>query len=204
MVKLIDIPKGTENKNNRRIKRRLPGPNFVDLTGKKFGIRKVIGLVGFLGKYSCWLVECQECGHRSCMTSSRVQRKTVRCHHTNRTKNPLYTYWNRKRLAGELHRDWQDFDVFARDVGAHPEGMHLYAPNPRKKMGPNNFAWGDWRDIYASNNQGSLVAIGGVRKSLSGWARQVGISRQAMHQRLRRAKEGGRPIKTILEPPGED
>lgn len=201
MVELISIPESTNVRTRKKIERRKPdGTRFFDLTGKKYGLKKVIGFVGFVDRNACWLVECSKCGNLSCMTTPRVVKPSKRCHHTNVSKHPLYMFWHKKKAAGELNRKWHSFESFVDGIGS-AEGDVLYAPNPAKKLGPSNYAWGDMKDAYAAARKKDLLLIKGERRSVAGWARKVGISRQAMHQRLRRAKESGRPIKTILEPP---
>lgn len=71
-----------------------------------------------------------------------------------RTGNELYAVWCSKRK--DRVSEWDDFEVFKRDVGAAPSGKHRLRRIDRKKpFGPGNM---EWRLAYAPKREGESLS----------------------------------------------
>lgn len=75
---------------------------------------------------------------------------------------------------------WNEFQKFVDDVGDRPEGKYFRKKDRSKQHGPDNFIWSDKMD----GGPKRLLTYKGETLTLTEWASKLGISKQAMHQRL--------------------
>lgn len=157
---------------------RLPGT--PDLTEQNFDLLTVTDFAGYVDGRAAWYVRC-DCGKEFVRRASmlinyhrRGERKhpqSCGCQRTNYAKQygkSLYNTWNHLRGSGKLCKEWEAFDVFARDVGTRG-GKYLTRPDKAKPLGPGNFAWAD-----EYKHPGLTEA-----------ARSLNMTRSAIYQRLR-------------------
>lgn len=155
-------------------------PSTPDLTGRRFDLLTVTKFAGYVDGRSAWHVKCA-CGNRFVRRASmllnyhrrgeRRHPQSCGCKRTNYAKQygkSLYNTWNRLRGSGELCPAWEDFGVFARDLG-NRGGKYLTKPDKTQPLGPGNFAW---EDEYKHP---------GVTEA----ARSLNMTRSALYQRLR-------------------
>lgn len=93
-----------------------------------------------------------------------------------------YQVWSRllRSKKDEVCERWLDFVVFLKDMGEKPVGQKLVRINLTEKFGPKNCKWA--KDGQRSSNR--WITVGDKTLSLSGWSRELGISKQALRRRL--------------------
>lgn len=186
----------------------------INLTSQVFGRLIVLRQVsGRLRGSSMWECRC-ECGNIKITSSNmlrtghckscgclnlKAQRETHTKHGMHAT--PTYAAWkdmkrrclnqNAPNYPGYGGRGirvcgrWLDsFDNFLADMGVRPYGLTLERENNNGNYEPGNVVWAS-RDTQANNTRRNrYVTIDGVTKTVSQWAKQVGIHRGAIRHRL--------------------
>lgn len=110
---------------------------------------------------------------------------------------PVYLRWTSIKKCRPP--EWETFERFYADVGDPPfEGAMLAAPDPTKPTGPTNFMWVSREDrVKRGITRGkTYLTLNGVTKHAAAWARDLGITREAIRQRLAK----GWPIEKVLGP----
>jgi hypothetical protein len=210
---LADLPKSLR----KGIVRRLPhGNRFENLTGKKFGTWVVWGFAGFSGKFAVWLCKC-ECGQLAVITGGRLRAgrtgscgcarrlspaakkvesllRTIkaRCYNKN---DPSYHLYGARGIS--VCKRWREsVEAFAEDMGPQPSPKHTVARrNERGNFTPKNCYWA------TRGGYGRLITYNGKTQSLTSWARELGMTGQAMRQRAKRCIELGLPLSTAVSKP---
>lgn len=106
----------------------------------------------------------------------------ARCHNKN---HPRYPEWGGKGIS--VCKEWRsDFLAFYREIGPRPgDGYSVDRIDGSKGYEPGNVRWATATE--QSENRPSwinAIEFNGVSKSLSAWARDIGISRGSMRDRL--------------------
>jgi hypothetical protein len=108
------------------------------------------------------------------------------------------------RNGKKLCARWHIYRNFLKDIGRRPSsGYMLMRIDKARPFEPGNVRWlpdaearPRMRSIYFTHDGRTL--------NISGWARQLGISHQAMNKRVQRCKSYGAPLSEALTtPPGE-
>jgi hypothetical protein len=87
----------------------------------------------------------------------------------------LYRIYKRLRKAGKLHPAWHDYRIMLRDTG----GITDRAVRPidyNAPIGPKNWEFGK------IGGRMRLVTWRGQARTMAGWARQLGVSRERVRQ----------------------
>jgi hypothetical protein len=117
-----------------------------------------------------------------------------------------YAAWRhlRAKHSGELCGRWLSFVKFLADVGRRPGPDHILVRlNKARQYAPSNVCW--LRKSKAMARRRSIyITYRGQTLSISGWARRLGITSQAMHERIAQCKRRGAPLSEALTtPPGQ-
>ena len=177
----------------------VPATIRSNLLGRTFGRLTVVGFGGYTkprGKrtprMALWTCQC-ECGNvrdypasnlrgggsTQCAECGRTRRSlSNRTHGQSRT--PTYTAWTHAKAADKVCRKWMQFEAFYRDMGDRPDGKCLRRKNTSRRHSPSNSYWGD----RPKTTPRRLYTYAGRTMGLSEWARELGISKQALNQRL--------------------
>lgn len=204
---------------------RKPGsPRFVDLIGSVFGMLTVTEFIGFRKAIAVWKCRC-ECGNDANAFSNQL--KAGRSWHcgcqskqTGKSKHPLFHTWHGmlercnnqngdryKRYGGrgiKVCERWANsFEAFVEDVGPRPSPQHSLDryPNNDGDYEPGNVRWATQQEQMRNTHRSQWLTFNGETKFINDWAEQLGITRQALHQRLQRMPveealgyvKGGRP-----------
>lgn len=120
---------------------------------------------------------------------------------TQSTKSPEYVSWSHmhdrcrnpknKRFANYGGRGisvcgrWNDFILFLLDMGRRPSLRHtLDRRNNNGNYGPGNCQWATRKEQNNNQSHTRLITAFGQTLSISEWARQIGITRKALSNRL--------------------
>ena len=185
---------------------------FCDLTGSEFKRCSVIGLAGFIRGYTVWLCRCG-CGARFLARSNALQSKPVGCgcgfgrvERHGDSGSAEYAAWRNliRKYGQEVYAHWRSYDHFLADLGRRPGPEYMLVRiNKARRYGPRNVRWLPKREALA-RRRSIYVTYRGRTLSISGWARRMGLSYQAMHQRIQRCKRYGAPLSEALTtPPGQ-
>lgn len=106
----------------------------------------------------------------------------ARCHNEN---HPRYPEWGGRGIS--VCKEWRsDFLAFYREIGPRPgDGYSVDRIDGSKGYEPGNVRWATATE--QSENRPSwinAIEFNGVSKSLSAWARDIGITRESLRDRL--------------------
>jgi hypothetical protein len=92
---------------------------------------------------------------------------------------------------------WDDFLVFLADMGLRPTPKHSVERRDNSKgYSPENCYWGTRAEQGANKRNNRMLTYQGLTLHLSEWARRIGITKESLHNRVRK----GWPIELILSP----
>lgn len=178
-----------------RAKTRDKGSRFYDRTNEQLGDRRVLGLVGWKGVYSLWLLQCV-CGERLVVRSNSMNNNRhhkCNCQRIRYSKHPLYSTWrkvicNCHVLNTPLSEDWQVFEKFLQDVKQAKEDFCITRKNTSQPLGPDNWIWMKLKDIQrrTSLESAKKLTFNGQTKTIHEWADHLGITHQALYFRLQK------------------
>jgi hypothetical protein len=116
-----------------------------------------------------------------------------RCHHA---KNAAYQSYGAKGI--NVCEKWKNsFPAFIADVGKRPSVDHsLHRKNSGLGYNPSNVVWATSEE--QNNNKGNTVLIehDGKKQSLALWAKETGLNRQAIINRIARGWSIARALTT--------
>lgn len=169
---------------------------FTDLTGKELKGLHVVEHVGFRGTNSVWNVRCPKCAREFHCYGIELKYESQRCRRCqcerlseeSRVKRAIW------RKFMNYHADstdpaWKDFATFDRDTGSLPSPQHIVGRvDIGLPFGPTNFVWRKSPGLGGGIGRRSCTMIEhrGRRLSIAGWAREIGITREALRCRLER------------------
>lgn len=82
---------------------------------------------------------------------------------------------------------WQrSFESFMQDMGERPQGYTLERRDNDVGYGPENCYWASRAQQSLNTRRNNILEYHGVKKSLSQWAQETGISRATIESRLKR------------------
>lgn len=190
--------------------RRPTGARFNDLTGQEFGMVKAIRFVGFKNKMACFECECLTCKRRSIRRGSHLKYGShVGCECNRQSLSglsylPEYTAWramkNRccnpkdqafKNYGGRgiavCERWSESFEAFYSDVGSRPSPLHSLDrfPDQDGDYKPGNVRWATQTEQCRNTRRNVYLSFNGRTQTMTEWATELGISRQALFIRLK-------------------
>jgi hypothetical protein len=155
---------------------------FVDHTDERIGTLTAIAFAGFQGPFPKWRCRC-DCGRIRTIRASRFGKsgayRVCRCNP--RTKDDyIYDQW-RIRVRDDCRPEWKDFNTFRDSVGHRPKGRFLSKRRLSEPWSPRNFSWvRRLRKLEAA-----LYEFNGKKQTAHEWCKELKISRQRFHQRMR-------------------
>lgn len=195
------IPKTIRLSDGRKVRLKQPPANLDDLTGRNFGDLVVLGYADHekagIGWYHFWVCRCA-CGHLwRVRTGALQQHQAERCLKCARNRfvqsarihgqigTKEYRYWSymKRRWGSDVCPRWRkSFVDFISDVGPRPNLPRLGVEriDPDGLFGPGNCLW----TPCSQGRRGRLFTLDGKTQNMAGWARDLGISREAVRLRL--------------------
>lgn len=102
-----------------------------------------------------------------------------RCYNTN---EPAYPYYGGRGIA--VSDEWHNFDNFIRDMGQKPKSLTLERIDNNKGYSKENCKWAT-RETQANNRRNNrLFTFNGETKTISQWAKYVGMSPPFVFNRI--------------------
>lgn len=89
---------------------------------------------------------------------------------------------------------WADFNLFLADMGVRPDGKTLDRIDVRGDYCPSNCRWATHQEQMQNRSNSSLLTFEGETKTVSRWARELGMSRATIEKRLK----SGWPVEQVL------
>jgi hypothetical protein len=120
----------------------------VDLTGRRFGKWVVLKYAGEKVNHRLWLCRC-DCGvQKNVYESNLIGKRSTKCGRCPRDKIAkwkikIYKIWYRLNRSGQLCKNWQNYEIFKKDVGDPPSNdVRLQRFNNNKPHSSENTYWG--------------------------------------------------------------
>jgi hypothetical protein len=183
---------------------------LIDLTGKRFGLLVVLRRSDVPAHNMKWDCLC-DCGNEKAIIGAELKagktkscgcRKGFRSHgdaHHGRV-SPVYQSWRsmRARCLSPTHKNykhyggrgiticerWESYENFRLDMGPKPPGTSLDRINNDGNYEPSNCRWAT-QDVQVANSRvPRFIEYNGQTKSMSDWARSLGLSPSAIRRRL--------------------
>jgi len=194
-----------------------------DLTGQRFGRLTAIRRDGRIRQLCAWICRCDcgnevrtntntlRCGHtRSCGCLKRERTGDMSRTH-GRSQTPLYRVWRamvtrctNANAIGYLAYGakgirvsdrWRSFENFLADMGERPSPRHsLDRIDPLGHYEPGNVRWATTVEQARNKATTQHIEHGGERRTIADWAGHLGLSVQAIKNRITR----GWPIEKVL------
>lgn len=100
--------------------------------------------------------------------------------------NNRYSYYGGRGVT--VCSRWREsFEAFLADMGARPDGMTLDRfPDKGGNYEPGNVRWATPSEQGSNKRNNNILEYDGQSLTISEWARKIGITHQAIRQRLRR------------------
>ncbi len=189
--------------------------NFIDKTGKQYGRLTVLRIMGKSRHgHIMWLCKC-ECGNETTVDSSFLSTghtKSCGCitKKHGMSDHPYYATW--ANMINRCENDktpcypnyggrgikvcdrWHDIRLFLEDMGDRPKGKTLDRRDNDGDYCPENCYWAN--GIQQGNNKrdNHFVEYKGIRDTLAGWERRIGVSQKTIIWRLRNGWSEARAV----------
>lgn len=185
---------------------------IIDITGMRFGKLVITGERKTPdGKNTRWKCIC-DCGEVRWNNSTQLRRGQItscgcsmgdskRTHGLSKTReykcwlaakgrchSPSYDAYAAYGARGiVVCEEWREsFENFYADMGACPSGHTLERRDNNGPYSPDNCYWATRKEQANNTRRTRLLTHNGVTLSVSEWARKIGITSQAITQRLKR------------------
>lgn len=225
---LVDVPLSLMRPDLAR-REPEPGSRFESIAGRSFdapnGPIYVIGLAGWLKKYSTWLCRCY-CGNLFLSRVNTVRHRPTGCGcmHTehglsgtywssihsgmmSRCYNPNSKAFNHYGGRGiKVCRRWRESVAnFAEDMGERPSPSHsIDRINNDGDYKKSNCRWATPQEKCRNRRGVYFITYGGETLIASDWARKCGLSRERIRQRVEKCIELNADIsEAVSTPAGE-
>jgi hypothetical protein len=187
------------------LKRRLPSTaRAKDWTGYRSEHFEVLGFAGFVNGFATYLCRC-DCGEVFLCVGIHIPRR-IKCRICRRTRHkPERAAWKamHERWGRSVVNAWSTFDAFYASMGDRPSPKHVVVRiDTRKKFSANNCRWStepESRQLLSARFR--QIRLRGQTKLLSEWTRELGITRQALWIRIKRAEQRGIGVEDVLTTP---
>jgi len=83
-------------------------------------------------------------------------------------------------------RRWRKFETFLADMGRRASGLTLERRNNKLGYSPTNCKWADRFEQANNTRRSQLATFKGATKTVSQWARELGVNRRRLAGRLTR------------------
>lgn len=189
--------------------------NIKDLTGMKFRKLTVVA-VSHIDKHVFWLCKC-DCGNDAVVASNHLQKKNgttscgcARAKHGNARPgklHPLYRAWLGMRARCNNPRsktyanyggrgitvcaEWDDFTVFAGDMGDRPPGTSLDRIDNNGPYSKDNCRWATPAQQVRNTRVARYITYNGETMVLTDWASAFGIRPAKLFYMIGRLGEEG-------------
>lgn len=185
-----------------------------ELTDKRFGkIVALRSTSERRGKQIVWLCQC-DCGRlirekshslasgqvQSCGCAHNMGNRKTKCFVIGGAKTPEYNVWRsmlnrcRNKHVKCYHRyggrgiqvceRWNIFDNFLADMGRRPKGHRIERIDNDGNYEPSNCKWATQEEQCANKRNNRILTYNGVSKTLTCWAKELGLNRTTLRQRL--------------------
>lgn len=175
----------------------MPGPQTIDLTGRRFARWSVLSFTERRGKQSLWRCRC-DCGNVADVNSSNLRGgRSTRCKVCSATKHgdsrtPEYGAWKAMvRRCTEPSCEnfhlyggrgiavcdrWATYENFRADMGQRPSRRHsLDRRDNQKGYCPQNCRWATAKQQAINRRSTRLVRFDGREQCMLDWARELGV-----------------------------
>lgn len=183
---------------------------YRDLTGEKFGRWTVLKFVTKKAGYQEFVWRCRcECGAVANVNGSTLKggrSKSCGCYSVDRVRThgmegtPTYNVWGHmlSRCRNERHKQydryggrgikvckrWHKFENFFADMGEKPPGLSLDRVDNDGDYKKSNCRWATPRQQLGNQERSLRFEWNGKMQTLSDLAREHGISRRKVYQRI--------------------
>lgn len=122
-----------------------------------------------------------------------------------RCNNPNYRAYHRYGGRGiRVHSEWLDFDNFISDMGKKPTSKHqLDRINNDKDYTPDNCKWSTSKEQNNNRSNNRVVAINGIKNTISEWSRINKVSMGCIYDRIRLGWAIEKAVTVPPNPPGK-
>lgn len=104
-----------------------------------------------------------------------------------RCTNPnCETYANYGARGIRVCERWKSFENFLADMGEKPDGLTLERDNNNGHYEPNNCRWATRLEQAQNTRRTMRVTFNGKTMGLTAWSRELGVSRNALAERLKK------------------
>lgn len=76
--------------------------------------------------------------------------------------------------------------AFLEDMGPKPDGLSLDRIDNSRGYGPNNCRWATKHEQMQNTRATRLLSFNGRTQGINAWAREIGINKQSLSDRLKR------------------
>ena len=195
---------------------------LVDLTGQKFG-RLSVSRVTPKRDGNNVVFECQcDCGNTVFVAGDKLKKgnnkscgclKVDRLYRHGLARHPLYNTWAKliARCTVPNYPQWDYYGgrgitvcsewaaplgvaCFIADMHPRPPGMSIDRIDNDGPYSKANCRWATDREQNSNTRQNNRITYQGKTLIVSEWARALGITKSAMHKRLK----SGRPLQEII------
>lgn len=177
------------------------GRNLLNHVGQRFGTMVIIGGPDRSFTGTAWLCRC-DCGEERTIFAANLRAGRFRCPCSSDSNHPLYGTWRRildrcnnpsnkafKNYGGRgitVCQRWSEFDNFKADMGVRPEGHSIDRIDNDGNYSPENCRWATDKQQASNTRANVYLEYRGQTKTMTDWANYLGISREAMRQRILR------------------
>lgn len=195
---------GIKRKRASRIKGR---------TGQRFGKLIVEGLAKIENNRTFWECRC-DCGNIKTVMGNSLKSGLVKSCGCLKNKHGEASQWGRHKQTTEYrtwgalisrcynknHQDYKyyggrgirvcdrwrhNFSYFIQDMGRRPRGMSIDRINVNGDYELSNCRWATASTQCNNRRSNLFIEINGIKKTVSEWAKEVGVTRAAMAYRLK-------------------